>query len=255
MKHELAEEVKIYKTTDYDRFTFIKGNRVVSRGHVNRLKKSVQKRNLLHKNPILVMVTEDNKLGVIDGQHRLVVCQELGLPVYYDIGNELTLDDVKLLNVTVKMWSLKDSMHRYIELGDENYMTLKKYVSEYKVGFTNAIAILASEPTLEKEFNASYEAFKDGNFEIINYDEKLNFTQSITGFKQYISTERVWSHRLFMRALWRLYYGGEVDMNLLLQKYRETGTAVIGYAGTEVEYLRQLEDVYNRDKRQRVRFY
>ena len=55
---------KIYKTTDYSVFKYLKGNRSVNELHVRRLVEAIKEKDL--QVPIIV----DEKMNVVEGQHR-----------------------------------------------------------------------------------------------------------------------------------------------------------------------------------------
>jgi ParB-like chromosome segregation protein Spo0J len=69
------------KTTDYKLFKINKLNRIVQTGHIEKLKKSIEKVGYLKYNPIIV--NED--MEIIDGQHRYFACVKLNLPIYYEV--------------------------------------------------------------------------------------------------------------------------------------------------------------------------
>ncbi|XCY65795.1 ParB N-terminal domain-containing protein [Streptococcus iniae] len=66
----------VYKTTNYDMFNFSKFNR-----NVFLTPEMLKQAELGFVSPIIV----NENLTVIDGQHRLTACQQLGLPVEYII--------------------------------------------------------------------------------------------------------------------------------------------------------------------------
>ena len=66
---------KILSTYEYDKFKKIKGNRKINFKNLGKIINSMSKKQLVI--PILV----NEKFEVIDGQHRLQACIELGLPV------------------------------------------------------------------------------------------------------------------------------------------------------------------------------
>ena len=59
-------------------FKRVEGNRPINERYVTELKKEIERKNLLHVNPILV----SDDYTVIDGQHRLAIAQDLGVPIY-----------------------------------------------------------------------------------------------------------------------------------------------------------------------------
>lgn len=137
----------VYQTTDYDRFCIMKQNRVVSVGHVRKLVGLISKRNLLHMVPILV--TEE--LEVIDGQHRLAAARELGVPIYYQI-NDLSGDDIAMLNSASKNWVGADYLHYWAALGEPDYKALAAFMNRHPViSFSNAKTMLQATTTVKME--------------------------------------------------------------------------------------------------------
>ena len=73
----------INQTTDYDRFTFIEGNRDICHLHLNRLIQSMQEKCI----PVPILVNE--KYEIVDGQHRWSAVKHLGLTLYYHVEKGL----------------------------------------------------------------------------------------------------------------------------------------------------------------------
>src|SRR5690606_774965 len=80
------------KTTDYSIFGEIESNREVDLRHVRKLMKAIEKRNLLHLNPIIV----DEQNRVIEGQHRLEAAKQLQVPIYYITDNTVNKSDIEI---------------------------------------------------------------------------------------------------------------------------------------------------------------
>ena len=70
-------------------------------------------------------------MEVIDGQHRIDAAKEHGLGVYYSIVNGYGLQEVQALNAVGKKWTTNDILDSYCELGNENYIRLKKLKDYY----------------------------------------------------------------------------------------------------------------------------
>ena len=107
----------IHKTNDYEIFKKVACNRDKNPKHLSNIKKLILKDNLLHLHPILV----NEKMEVIDGQHRLEVAKELGLDIYYiqdkisyeHILNSNLLQKKASLNDVIKFYALKDAIPSY----------------------------------------------------------------------------------------------------------------------------------------------
>lgn len=118
----------VYKTNDLSIFKEIKGNRPPNPQHVGRLANSIKKNGIL-QNPIIV----NNKMQVIDGQHRLLAARESKSSIFYIIVNGYSLNEVHCLNLNQKNWTKKDYMHGYVTMGIKPYVDLKNFYETNKV--------------------------------------------------------------------------------------------------------------------------
>lgn len=235
----------IKKTTRYDDFTRIKGNRVVGKSHLARLRNSISHKNLLHLNPIIV----NENMEVIDGQHRLSACELLEIPVYYIVGKGLTFDDVVYMNSNVKDWGITDYLESYCELGYKDYITLKKFAKKWNFSVSNSLAILSMGNIVTR---AGYREFKDGQFEIKDIDHATEFAQRLRDITPY-TTMNTWKDRDFIRAL-SIAYTREVEHDVLMERIQESPNPLHRRANI-TEYLRQFEDVYNYNRAKTIRLY
>ena len=237
---------EIKKTTRYQDFKRIKGNRAVGKNHLARLKASIKRKNLLHLNPIIV----NENMEVIDGQHRLTACEALEEPVYYIVGKGLTFDDVVFMNSSVKDWSVGDYLESYVELGYEHYIGLKKFASKWALSISNANAILSMEGHVTR---AGYKSFKAGTFQIVDLDKADEFAERLRAIAPY-TTRNTWKDRDFIRALSKAYYDKDIDHDQLMSQIQQHPQP-LHRRGNVREYLRQLEDVYNYNLTNPIRLY
>lgn len=238
-------EARIQKSFHYDDFKRIKGNRIVNPSHLARLRKSIAKKNLLHLNPIIV----NEKMEVIDGQHRLTVCKHLGLPVYYIVGKGLSFNDIVQMNSNVSDWGIGDYLESYCEQGYDDYITVKSFAQKWGLSTSNAIAILTMSGTVTR---AGYKAFKEGEFEIIDLKASEKFVERLKEIAPF-TTRNTWKDRDFIRALSTAYSKG-IDADRLLAEIGQSKNP-LHRRGNVTEYLRQFEDIYNTNLQNRVRLY
>ena len=118
----MSNNLKISK--DYKKFKFIAENRPTYPTHIGRLIDSIRKKNLIKDFPIIV----NNDMEVLDGQNRFEALRFLKLPIYYRVSENMSVDDISLINTINKMWSLDDFMHQYIAQGKIDYIKLKKFM-------------------------------------------------------------------------------------------------------------------------------
>jgi hypothetical protein len=119
--------MQIKRTTHYDQFKIIVANREVDKRHVKKLAQSIQKKNLLHIRPIIC----NNDMQIIDGQHRLAACQLIGQPVYYIQVDDLTKEDITVLNTAQKNWSMIDFINFYAIEGRPEYKQFTRLVNRF----------------------------------------------------------------------------------------------------------------------------
>jgi len=87
----------IRKTTNYEIFTFREDNREkIDKKHLARLVESIKSRNLLELRPIMV----NEKLEIVDGQHRLLAAKQLGYEIYYQKEENLDCADIVRMNLS-----------------------------------------------------------------------------------------------------------------------------------------------------------
>lgn len=226
----------IKKTTNYSDFKTVKGNRLLSKEHYKTLLQSVNGKNLLHLNPIIV----NAEMEVIDGQHRLQVAKTLNIPIYYVQGNGLDYQDVVMFNNTMKTWTMEDYAKGYIALGFKEYDKLEKFKTKWQLSMSNALAILAGDGQVHK---ATYRKFKAGMFEVVNQDWADKFAQNLHDIVPFTS-ENTWKDRDFIRALSVVYTKG-IKHETLMERLQRYGSVIYRRASL-TDYLRTFEDVYNR---------
>ena len=102
------QEEKVSQTTqvtrNYELFKKHPSNTPINETIVNKLVSSIEQKNMLMLKPILV----NEKMEVLDGQHRLEAAKKLSLPVYYIVQKDAQDMDMVLLNANQRTWKLAD---------------------------------------------------------------------------------------------------------------------------------------------------
>lgn len=204
------EAPKILKTRDYSIFNTVNFNRDKRKNHINGVKKILQKENLLHMHPILV----NQKMEVIDGQHRLAAAEELGLEVFY-IQGDISYEHILNSNLLQKKLELKDVI-KFYALKDhlEEYIKLKDYLETLDINPKSLIGLIFGSclPPL-------IELIKSGKFKFpsdITKIEKLIF--SYMNFLSFCKQKRVTPLSMFTNSHFTIAYRNLV----LLQQFNES---------------------------------
>lgn len=116
----------ILVTKDYNLFKYVRGNRDINQNNVSAIAHQIKLRG--QQQPILV----NEKYEIIDGQHRLEACKQLGKSVTYIVRKGANIHDVISTNIVGKKWSQGDYINRYASEGNENYVKLKRFLEAAK---------------------------------------------------------------------------------------------------------------------------
>jgi len=233
------EAGKIYQTFNYDQFKILNGNRMVHPGHLHRLKKSVEEKQMII--PIIV----NEKYEVIDGQHRLEVFKQLNLPVYFIINPGYGIKEIQKLNTHMKNWNVDDYLKCYCGQGIQDYVEYKEFRAKYGFGHQETLAFLmGSTSNFSKIFN-------DGNLKIKSLEEAEIAAQKVSQFAEFYKGYR---RKSFVYAVLSLLKHPEYDHSEMLKKVAMQQRNMVHCTNTE-QYLSLLEDIFNFHKRgNRVRF-
>lgn len=156
----VINDITIYETSNYDIFDKLEGNRPIRKSHVYNLMRSIRETYL----PTFIIVNE--KMQIIDGQHRLEALMKLEYPVNFIVTENLTQDDAIRMNINSANWSMMDYIDSYIALGYEDYNELKRCKEYYNIPTTAIVSIMSG-----KVFgsNAS-DIIRSGSLQIANKD-------------------------------------------------------------------------------------
>lgn len=247
---------KVYKTSDLSIFKTIDGNRIVNLQHVKRLSDSIRVYGM-KCNPILV----NEKMEVIDGQHRLMAAKEADSFVYYIIIDGYSLDEVHTLNLNQKNWSKKDFMEGYANMGIESYIKLKNFVEKNDdFTFNDCIALCSNSSgssssdicqKIRHDNSKNYnilEIFNEGTWKGKDFNLAQDWANKIRMMKPYYLG---YNRSAFVGTIIMLFNNDKFDFNEFMHKLRLQPTALVDCANRE-QYRTLIEDIYNYRSRNKV---
>lgn len=169
MLKDKQEEIKILSTTDYGIFNKLLGNREYNKGLLVVLEESIlNDGDYLRFNPILV----NEKMEVIDGQHRLKKAEDLEKPIFYIIGHGLTLRHAQIFNSRKRGWVAKDFLQSYLAEGKRDYQILDDFCKEYKFSIAIGVKFLTHSRNQE-----GMRLFREGKL----YVKDIAFAENAAG--------------------------------------------------------------------------
>lgn len=232
---EKFSQIVVGSTTDYDKFKFVTENRSIKQRNVENLIKSFKLTGgMLKSKPIIV----DRELNIIDGQHRLMACRKMNIPVHYIVTDDNT-DNIPIYNTYQNKWGLNDYAQYFAKKGNENYIRLLSVCEKAGVSINGCLEGLGI--VTSKTFNAP---FKEGRF-IFERDveESVAFIQKIMKLCYVIKGKRNISTKI-SRAIRVLRKIKTFDLDAFIEK-------VIRYQGklynctTSDEYIEMFAWINN----------
>jgi hypothetical protein len=255
LSSQVQEVNKVYKTDDLSIFKSIDGNRVANLQHVKRLTDSIKIYGM-KCNPILV----NEKMEVIDGQHRLIAAKEAKSFVYYIVINGYTLNEVHTLNLNQKNWTKKDFMEGYANMGIESYIKLSKFVEKNNdFGFTDCVSLCSNisgvdNLNLTQKYRAdgkkytSKQVFEEGTWTGKDFELAQDWVNKIRMISLYYLG---YNRSTFVGTMIGLFQKENFDFNEFMHKLRLQPTALVDCANRE-QYKTLIEDIYNWRSRQKI---
>lgn len=247
---------QVYSTTDYNLFKSLKGNRVVNKLHIRRLRESFKSNYLL--SPIIV----NEHYEIIDGQHRFEAAKELGLPVNYIVCGGYSLREVQVLNTNMKNWKSEDYLNAYCDLGYPEYLKFRNFMQQFPdFGFAASEAILTNRLSghvstnsveLKSDTNkkGSYmvKYFEEGDLIIPNYSLSIEHANKILDIKKYYDG---YNRSPFVRAMLGIFRIEQYSHIKMLARLEANPTALQHCANVS-QYKMLLEEIYNFRSREKV---
>ena len=128
--------MQVLSTKEYDKFSYINGNREVNGVHVAMLRKAMRENTLI--SPIIV----NEHLEIIDWQHRFQALRELWKEVKYIVCEWYWVDEVVIYNKTMVTRSLKDYICSHANQWNDNYKKLwENFLDQGTLKIHNYVAL------------------------------------------------------------------------------------------------------------------
>jgi hypothetical protein len=255
---QLKTEVnKVYKTNDLSMFKSIDGNRVPNLQHIKRLADSIRVYGM-KCNPILV----NEKMEVIDGQHRLMAAKEAESFVYYIIVNGYSLNEVHTLNLNQKNWNISDYLEGYANLGIEPYIILRDFHKKnYYFNLSSCISFCQNTSSSKSRtkhgqlrkngrvtLGGSAQIFEQGTWKNNDINIAQDWANKIRMIYPYFDS---YNSNSFVSAMITLFLNKNFNFNQFISKLELQPTELKKQKTIE-QYITLIENIYNYKSRNKV---
>jgi len=243
----MTKEVKgkYFVTKDYGIFKKSKGNREVDSTHVDRIKRLIAERDL--KTPVIV----NKKMEIVDGQHTAQARKQLGLDIYYVIGDSDDALDTARANTGKKNWNLNNFLNFHCTRGKQDYKICASKMTQYGMPVAETLALLNGRATVCR---LQTEEFKLGDFSIAagrlsRFDQ---IAKEITYIAKQIDPNGKKLKRQLIRAYLIMCKHPKFSFDRLKSAMKSKGGKLAAVTNSS-DYIEQFDRVYNggltRDKK------
>lgn len=233
---------KVYETTDYDKFSFIIGNRAVkSKGMKwETLLSSIKEHGQLE--PALI----NDKYEVINGQHRLMCCKELGIPFKYTFGNFNASGELIGEANRSSKWGMREYINFYSSQTDAraiNYKYFEALRKEFHLADSSLTVIIGTSKSTSVRDNIQTGKLKISSSLYNTVRSCLSGVYEL-GFDEWLKENRM-DAKVYWGAVTYAWRHPEADMKRLIKVMWENEYRVPSTNKT-TEFLRALSEIYNR---------
>lgn len=243
------DEIKtiiVYKTSNYECFKKLLGNRDVTRKRLGIIKYSIETYGYI-SNPIIV----NEKMEIIDGQGRVQALQELGLPVEYRIIPNIGINECCAMNLMPTGWSTEDYAKSYAERGSLSYKRLLELKTKYKQPITLVGAICK----MSSSGQYMSEKLRSGDF-CVSEEEYQNAIATLEYLSKFVNAQKTIKGRkeqFYLGLAFAATVNG-IDKKRLLSVVNERAN-LFHQVSTVTAFLTELSQIYNKGLSKSARLY
>ncbi len=234
--------MEILKTDDYKKFKLHLQNRQINYKKVQKLAESMKEKNLLPYYPIVV----DKNFVILDGQHRYEAAKLAKVTISYLISHDgYDIKDVPESNNFQSHWRLEDYINYWAKEGKQSYIKLLELSKKYKIGPST----LAD---LQKSSQKDVDAIKLGCWEFVSCNQIVELIQHCKA----IGIEygfHFWNKRSFLRAMNHIMKITGYNKLRMSQKIMSNRKLLVKCPDA-VDYIKLLQDIYNKNTHEPLRF-
>lgn len=231
----MSKPGKINVTTNYALFKRSADNRPTDIKKHKRLVESLKKYGMLECFPIVCWRDAEGNLIVLDGQHRLMIAQSMGLPVYW--VETATRFDIAVINCAARTWMLRDYAQTYAAQGRKDYAQGLEFAKQHSIPVGMAFALLAGTVS----FGNCEGVFVQGEFKVRDRDwadAVAHIYTALVGVSPAVKSAN------FLLACMAVCRVPSFDPKRLIAAAGKCRSKLVAYSHRD-DFLSALEEIYN----------
>lgn len=233
----------ITTTKNYRLFHVSEENRPLDLSKRKALRDSMKSYGFLKSFPLSCFRNGGKQLVVKDGQNRLAIAEELGLPVHYFVED---VDyDIATVNNAQQKWTLNDYAMKWAAQGNEPYQTLLAFIDSHSMPIGLGTSLLCGHSHLNGDLMRK---FKEGKFIVTDYE----FADRVAGvYSQLISMSKEIKSRNCLAAIIAAMRVEGFDAKRFVDGAKKRPEKLKAYATRDC-YLDMIEEIYNFNRQKLV---
>lgn len=236
--------MSIRETSNYSKFRLLEENRDVDLSHprTKALAESMVEYGWLDSFPMTVAPTKNGHYVIKDGQHRLAIAKEFGLPAKYVI--ETRDIDIPKLQQTSKAWSVKDYAMSFAKSGKCEYQEILDLYHNTPISLTLCAAFLCNTSV----FSNIEKSFYQGTYRVKTREKAYHVA---TIFSTLVDIQPQVKQQNLAKAIWGAYHVPSFDSRRLIENVSRKPSLLI-CDKTQKGFVAAIEDAYNFGRRDKL---
>ena len=246
--------MRIIQTSNYDMFELIESNRPINPSKVDRMRERIKNKNLTSGYHIIVNSkeagkerygTDGTKYPIVDGQHRFLSCKLEGQKFYYQVNDDIELDDIPTAASLQNSWKITDYLHHYTSIGVHEYKQFVGYMNRYEFPPSAALIILCGD-----RGSAPLHELKRGELKINRPWTSANeFGDRTDSLGKYITFNK---QARFVEAFLVASSNSEYNHERMLAKLEYISNKMLKCSDMRA-HLEQIEYIYNYNSKDKIK--
>lgn len=231
----------IYETKDYNKFNFHPNNREIEDPHVKQLVVSMREKGWLKESNMVV----NEKMTIIDGQHRLMAAMIVGIPVKYKVSVGAGISEIRELNKNQKNWTKLNHLEGFVKDKNPHYVMLDNFMKMFpSFRLTECLMMCKNGFT-----DVSKSDFENGRFIVKDMNLARTWGHNIMKLKPYFPNG--YNKSIFVRSLIKCLTKPGFVFDEFLHKVK-IRPGSIHLCGTVDQYVEMIESIYNYKRTDKV---
>lgn len=235
---EVTVTREIYKTTNYDQFRLLEGNRIRKESDIKVFAKVLQDEgNLMDLFPIEV----NEEMYVIDGQKRLGAAKLNGMPVYYAILPNTNVDTVIARNSNTQNWTWLEFAQSWAARKNEHYIHFLELYEKFRYNYNVLMRYYIIGPAfINSSRSEHWTGFRKGDFKINDFTLTRKLLSQCQELLEESDIEKI--TRDFANAAYGFIRKPKYDHERMISQMQKYGTD-FSHCFFQSDYLKEFEKI------------